>query len=119
MDRGIAPIVIASILAITLPESIKFLALHPRRRNELIALLKRLRSDLVIDPDTEFVISGEENRSRFSMPALLEGRLAVLTPLFWISNFVRGSLASSFFMRTYRSPRHPTHIIKSASVSNV
>jgi MFS transporter, AAHS family, 4-hydroxybenzoate transporter len=58
---GIAPIVIASILAITLPESIKFLALHPRRRNELIALLKRLRSDLVIDPDTEFVISGEEN----------------------------------------------------------
>ncbi|MGA9322109.1 MAG: MFS transporter [Xanthobacteraceae bacterium] len=85
---GIAPIVIASILAIALPESIKFLALRPRRRNELIALLKRLRSDLVIDPDTEFVISGEQNRSRFSMPALLEGRLAALTPLFWISNFV-------------------------------
>ena len=85
---GIAPIVIASILAIALPELIKFLALRPRRRNELIALLKRLRSDLVIDPDTEFVISGEQNRSRFSMPALLEGRLAALTPLFWISNFV-------------------------------
>jgi AAHS family 4-hydroxybenzoate transporter-like MFS transporter len=96
---GIAPIVIASILAITLPESIKFLALRPRRRNELVALLKGLRSDLVIDPDTEFVISGEENRSRFSMPALLEGRLAVLTPLFWISNFV--AVMSLYFMNQW------------------
>jgi AAHS family 4-hydroxybenzoate transporter-like MFS transporter len=96
---GIAPIVIASILAITLPESIKFLALRPRRRNELVTLLKTLRSDLVIDSDTEFVISGEENRSRFSMPALLAGRLAVLTPLFWISNFV--AVMSLYFMNQW------------------
>jgi AAHS family 4-hydroxybenzoate transporter-like MFS transporter len=96
---GIAPIVIASILAITLPESIKFLALRPRRRNELVTLLKKLRSDLVIDSDTEFVISGEENRSRFSMPALLTGRLAVLTPLFWISNFI--AVMSLYFMNQW------------------
>jgi AAHS family 4-hydroxybenzoate transporter-like MFS transporter len=96
---GIAPIVIASILAITLPESIKFLALRPRRRNELVTLLKKLRSDLVIDSDTEFVISGEENRSRFSMPALLTGPLAVLTPLFWISNFI--AVMSLYFMNQW------------------
>src|SRR6202050_117883 len=96
---GIAPIVIASILAITLPESIKFLALRPRRRNELVTLLKKLRSDLVIDSDTEFVISEEENRSRFSMPALLTGRLAVLTPLFWISNFI--AVMSLYFMNQW------------------
>jgi MFS transporter, AAHS family, 4-hydroxybenzoate transporter len=96
---GIAPIVIASILAIALPESIKFLALRPQRRNELVALLGRLRSGLVIGPDTEFVISGEDNRSRFSMPALLEGRLAVLTPLFWISNFV--AVMSLYFMNQW------------------
>ena len=96
---GIAPIVIASILAITLPESIKFLALRPRRRNELVTLLKTLRSDLVIDSDTEFVISGEENRSRFSMPALLAGRLAIITPLYWISNFV--AVMSLYFMNQW------------------
>ena len=96
---GIAPIVIASILAITLPESIKFLALRPRRRNELVTLLKTLRSDLVIDSDTEFVIRGEENRSRFSMPALLAGRLAILTPLYWISNFV--AVMSLYFMNQW------------------
>jgi MFS transporter, AAHS family, 4-hydroxybenzoate transporter len=96
---GIAPIVIASILAITLPESIKFLALRPRRRNELVTLLKKLRSNLVTDSDTEFVISGEENLSRFSMPALFAGRLAVLTPLFWISNFV--AVMSLYFMNQW------------------
>jgi AAHS family 4-hydroxybenzoate transporter-like MFS transporter len=73
--------------------------LRPRRRNELVTLLKKLRSDLVIDSDTEFVISGEENRSRFSMPALLTGRLAVLTPLFWISNFI--AVMSLYFMNQW------------------
>jgi AAHS family 4-hydroxybenzoate transporter-like MFS transporter len=96
---GIAPIVFATILAITLPESIKFLALRPARRNELVALLKALRPDLAVGPDTALVISGEENRSRFSMAALLEGRLAVLTPLFWISNFV--AVMSLYFMNQW------------------
>ena len=85
---GVAPLVIAAILAFALPELIKFLVLHPHRRSELVALLSRLRPDIAIERDTEFVISGEENRSQFSMPALFEGRLAVLTPLFWISNFL-------------------------------
>jgi MFS transporter, AAHS family, 4-hydroxybenzoate transporter len=96
---GIAPLVIATIVALALPESIKFLALRPHRRNELVALLKRLRPDLLIEPDTEFVISGEENHTRFSMSALFEGRLAVLTPLFWISNFV--AVMSLFFMNQW------------------
>jgi MFS transporter, AAHS family, 4-hydroxybenzoate transporter len=96
---GFAPLVIATILALALPESIKFLALRPHRRGELVALLKRLRPDLVIEPDTQFVISGEENRTRFSMPALFEGRLAVLTPLFWISNGV--AVMSLYFMNQW------------------
>lgn len=96
---GAAPLVIATILALALPESIKYLALRPHRRGELVALMKRLRSDLVIEPDTQFVISGEDNRARFSMPALLQGRLAVLTPLFWISNCV--AVMSLFFMNQW------------------
>jgi MFS transporter, AAHS family, 4-hydroxybenzoate transporter len=96
---GVAPLVIATILAFALPESIKFLTLRPHRRSELIAQLKRLRSDLVIEPGTHFVISGEENRSRFSMPALFEGRLAVLTPLFWISNCL--AVMSLYFMNQW------------------
>jgi MFS transporter, AAHS family, 4-hydroxybenzoate transporter len=96
---GIAPLIIATILAFALPESIKFLALHPRRRDELVAQLGRLRPDLTIAPDTQFIISGEENRPRFSMPALFEGRLAVLTPLFWISNCF--AVMSLYFMNQW------------------
>ncbi len=83
---GIAPLVIACALMLALPESVKYLALHPSRRDELVALLKRIDGSLRIGPQTKFVISGEHNRSRFSLGALFEGRLALLTPLYWISN---------------------------------
>lgn len=96
---GLAPLIIATILAFALPESIRFLALRPHRRGELVALLKRSRSDLVIAPDTQFVIGGEDNRSRFSMPALFAGRLAVLTPLFWTSNCL--AVMSLYFMNQW------------------
>jgi len=85
---GIAPLVIASVLVFALPESVKYLTLHPARRAELVALLKRIDSTLQIGADTRFIISGEQNKSRFSLGALLEGPLAVLTPLYWVSNLV-------------------------------
>ena len=66
----------------------KFLTLRPGRRAELVARLKQLQPSLAIGPQTRFIIGGEENRERFSFSALLEGRLAILTPLFWISNIV-------------------------------
>ena len=85
---GIAPLVIASVLVFALPESVKYLTLQPARRAELVALLKRIDNTLQIGPDTRFIISGEQNKSRFSLGALLEGPLAVLTPLYWVSNLV-------------------------------
>jgi MFS transporter, AAHS family, 4-hydroxybenzoate transporter len=85
---GLAPLAIASVLVFALPESVKYLTLHPARRDELVALLKRIDSALRIGPDTRFIISGEHNKPRFSLGALLEGPLAVLTPLYWVSNLV-------------------------------
>ena len=85
---GLAPLVIAAVLIVALPESVKYLTLHPSRRAELVALLKRIDGMLQIGPDTRFIISGEQNRPRFRIGALLEGPLAVLTPLYWASNLV-------------------------------
>jgi AAHS family 4-hydroxybenzoate transporter-like MFS transporter len=85
---GLAPLAIASVLVFALPESVKYLTLHPARRDELVALLKRIDNALQIGPDTRFIISGEHNKPRFSLGALLEGPLAVLTPLYWVSNLV-------------------------------
>jgi AAHS family 4-hydroxybenzoate transporter-like MFS transporter len=85
---GLAPLVMATILFVALPESVKYLTLHPSRRAELVALLKRIDPALQVSPDAHFIISGEQNRPRFSIGALLEGPLAVLTPLYWTSNLV-------------------------------
>ena len=85
---GLAPLAIASVLLFALPESVKYLTLHPARRDELVAMLKRIDGSLRIGSDTRFIISGEQNKTRFSLGALLEGPLAVLTPLYWTSNLV-------------------------------
>jgi AAHS family 4-hydroxybenzoate transporter-like MFS transporter len=85
---GLAPLAIVSVLVFAPPESVKYLTLHPARRDELVALLKRIDGALQIGPDTQFIISGEHNKPRFSLRALLEGPLAVLTPLYWVSNLV-------------------------------
>src|SRR5580704_5920807 len=61
---GIAPLAIAAVLMVMLPESVKYLTLHPARRAELVALLRRIDGALQIGPDTRFIISGEQNKSR-------------------------------------------------------
>jgi AAHS family 4-hydroxybenzoate transporter-like MFS transporter len=84
---GIIPLVMAVVLAFVLPESAKFLALHPARHAELAALLRRIDPTLAIPPDAQFTLHGEE-RQRFNLASILAGRLAWVTPLFWIVNAV-------------------------------
>ena len=84
---GVAPLAVALVLWLALPESAKYLVLHPTRRVELVALLKRIDNTLDPGDDARFVISGEHNELHFSLSALFVGPLAVLTPLYWILNF--------------------------------
>jgi AAHS family 4-hydroxybenzoate transporter-like MFS transporter len=83
---GLAPLAVALVLLMALPESAKYLALRPARRAELIVLLKRIDNTLDLGDDTRFVISGKCDKPRFSLRTLFAGPLAVLTPLYWISN---------------------------------
>jgi AAHS family 4-hydroxybenzoate transporter-like MFS transporter len=84
---GIVPLVMAVVLALVLPESAKFLALRPQRHRELARLLHRIAPTLAIPPDAQFTLHGEE-RVKFSLGSILVGRLAWVTPLFWIVNAV-------------------------------
>jgi AAHS family 4-hydroxybenzoate transporter-like MFS transporter len=84
---GVAPLAVALVLWSALPESAKYLALQPARRDELVDLLKRIDNTLDPGDDARFVISGERNEPHFSLNALFVGPLAVLTPLYWILNF--------------------------------
>ena len=84
---GMAPLAVALVLLLALPESAKYLAMRPARRDELVTLLKRIDNTFDLSDDTRFVISGERNGPRFSVDALFAGPLAALTPLYWILNF--------------------------------
>jgi MFS transporter, AAHS family, 4-hydroxybenzoate transporter len=84
---GLVPLAVALALVFVLPESAKFLALRPSRHGELTALLHRIDPGLSIPPDAQFVLRGEE-RAKFSFASILAGRLAWVTPLFWIVNAV-------------------------------
>jgi AAHS family 4-hydroxybenzoate transporter-like MFS transporter len=85
---GIAPMVVAVLVYFLLPESIKFLSLHRERHSELVRNLAVMDPALRLDPKSSFTIGGEENREKFSYTAIFHGRLAWITPMFWLSNAV-------------------------------
>jgi MFS transporter, AAHS family, 4-hydroxybenzoate transporter len=85
---GVAPIVIGIIVLFALPESIKYMALHRERHADLVRMLQRIEPGLSLDPASGFTIGGEENRERFSYTAIFKGRLAWITPMFWLSNAI-------------------------------
>ena len=96
---GIAPIVLAAAVWPVLPESIKFLSLHPKRRANLAAIISKLRPDILIDASTNFVAPEEARKAGRSLKYLFAGNLAVVTPLLWICFLI--SQMSSFFFQTW------------------
>ena len=85
---GITPIVVAVIAMFTLPESIKFLSLKAERRQRLVNQIERMQPGLNLDPNSIFTIGDEVNKTKFSYGAIFKGRLAWITPMFWISNAI-------------------------------
>ena len=85
---GVVPILVGILALFALPESIKFLSLKIERHPRLIAMLHRMQPGLALDPASRFTIGGEENRGKFSYTAIFKGRLAWITPMFWLSNAI-------------------------------
>lgn len=85
---GLVPIFAAFLVMFLLPESIKFLSLKRERHERLVREIERMRPGLNLDPNSNFIIGGEENRKKFSYGAIFKGRLAWITPMFWLSNAI-------------------------------
>ncbi|MFA6311416.1 MAG: MFS transporter [Sterolibacterium sp.] len=96
---GIAPFLVGILALCVFPESLKFLSLKPARRAELIRVLARLAPGTSVPEGAEFVLGDETNRAQFAFKDLLEGRLAWITPLFWIANVI--SLMVFFFVNQW------------------
>lgn len=96
---GVFPILIGFILHFTLPESIKFLATRPQRRDELLATARKMRPDLDIPDDTRFVNPAIVEASAGSARELFKGGLALITPLLWLC--FATALMANFFINNW------------------
>jgi AAHS family 4-hydroxybenzoate transporter-like MFS transporter len=80
---GIAPLVIAAICWFVLPESIKFLALVPSRREEAIRMAEKMQPGFTMAASDRF-ISASQSAQRARFADLFAGKFAAITPLLWL-----------------------------------
>ena len=92
---GVAPILLVPFIFRFLPESPKFLCLHPGRHEELGRLLRRFDPRLQVTAQTRFTL-GEASAGGFPLAQLFVGRLALLTPLLWLGSFLAQTVFFSF-----------------------
>jgi AAHS family 4-hydroxybenzoate transporter-like MFS transporter len=91
---GISPLVLAIVLAIVLPESVRFLTQHEERWGELAKVLAKMKPDLSIPKNASFFIH-EKKHEKFSYKLLFAGQLLLITPLLWLF-YISNSVAAFF-----------------------
>jgi AAHS family 4-hydroxybenzoate transporter-like MFS transporter len=96
---GLAPLLIAAALLLGLPESVKYLASRSDRRAELLATVRRLRRDLSIEDDAQFVVAPMPHAGGWGIRQIFGGALAWLTPLLWVC--FTTALMANFFIASW------------------
>jgi AAHS family 4-hydroxybenzoate transporter-like MFS transporter len=79
---GAIPLVVTPILYIYLPESLKLLALEPRRKPELVKWLRKLCPEAEFNLESIYLLD-ERRLDRFRVGALFEDKLRLITPTLW------------------------------------
>ena len=95
---GIVPLAVAVCLLFTLPESVKFLALQPHRRAELVRVARKVRPELTIADDAQFVIA-TPLAGAADPRGIFKGGLAWITPLLWLCFCT--ALMSNYFLNSW------------------
>jgi AAHS family 4-hydroxybenzoate transporter-like MFS transporter len=96
---GLAPLIVAVCLLFALPESVKFLAFKPERRAEFLRSVRRLRRDLAISDDAQFVGAPAAQENGLGMEAIFRGSFAWITPLLWVC--FASALMANFFLNSW------------------
>src|SRR6266478_7143136 len=95
---GIAPLIMVPILALRLPESVRFLALHGNAPERVADLLARINPKAVFAPDARFVIREAQLAGLPVVHLFREGRTAA-TLLLWVVFFM--SLLDIYFLANW------------------
>ena len=81
---GILPIVMAVLVWLFMPESLKFLVVTHRPRERIVAILRRLAPAMTISGDAQFAIRDEKEYRGFNPKYLFSDGLAGITITLWI-----------------------------------
>ncbi len=110
---GVVPLAVAVCVWFVLPESVKFLAKRPERYDELLETARRMRPDLQIASDAQFIApppgGAPAHGGMAHAPArgigflglneIFRGSLKFITPLLWIC-FIT-TLMANFFLNSW------------------
>jgi AAHS family 4-hydroxybenzoate transporter-like MFS transporter len=106
---GVAPIIMAAVAGVALPESIKYLTVKGRAA-QVARILNAMQPGAAVSPGAKFVLADERHATSFSPRLLLSDGLATITPLLWLL-FVL-NLMGFYFLASW----NPT-LLASANVS--
>lgn len=81
---GVAPILLAIVTLLWLPESIKYLVVKTGRRAQIVKTLQEMDPGLSFDADTKFVVADEKIYKGFRPQQLFADGLHFITPLLWV-----------------------------------
>lgn len=103
---GIVPLIVAFFLWLTLPESVKFMATRPTRRAEMLKVARRMRPDLTIPDDAQFVLApaidagpNAGSGGFLGLGQIFRGGLRFITPLLWLC--FSTALMANFFLNQW------------------
>jgi AAHS family 4-hydroxybenzoate transporter-like MFS transporter len=92
---GGGSLLVAALLIFMLPESAKLLVIRQGDPQMLRRLMARLRPELDISQDAQFVPGEVREKQRFALKLIFSDGLAAITPLLWIV-FIANSMALYF-----------------------
>jgi AAHS family 4-hydroxybenzoate transporter-like MFS transporter len=92
---GAGSLLVSLLVIFTLPESAKLLVIRQRNPQMLRRLIARLRPELNIPADAQFVPGEVREKQRFVLKLIFSDGLAAITPLLWIV-FIANSMALYF-----------------------
>jgi AAHS family 4-hydroxybenzoate transporter-like MFS transporter len=81
---GIVPIILAFVALFTLPESIKFMALHEDQRAKMVKTIAALDPNFKVPANAKFIIEDEQQFPGFNPVYLFRQGLWLITPLLWL-----------------------------------
>ena len=96
---GVAPLVLAAIIAVGLPESIAFLVQRGGSKTRIVSLANQIDPGLKADAEDELFLPQRPVGEAVGYGALFAGELKLVTPLLWV--MFAASLLSLFMLTSW------------------